>query len=1603
MKKRILSVFAVLILCLSLFLTGALAAEGTGTTVTIKNSDGTSVTLTAGKFYVINDNGGVTEQDTAPSVGSGSYDIIFYLTYAGNTLTLHSAGNGNNCGIYDISVNVTGGNLTITSDISDLAAFNFHMSDTFHLNGATLTLDVPVFYLEKATSDASPLIDSGKIAFANRQQGKLTLENNNGVIADALTIQNANSVALEGFTATGGVFSNALTVENCGSVTITQTNPANPVVIDDDKITKDENSTINTVRTELDISQFDFTEMQAILDTLEPDTPIQYKAGDGSISFQKTADNKIKMALDNATVAGNRELLIGTLDDLGNPNLKDVIIEVKGDNTLPRLMAQSITLTGDSGSSLTGALWTVGGEFKNNSSCDLNALVTLMPSLDAQGTITVYGKADLSTLIPDNSSVSFNDRQLIVSEGATLIIPSGYTLAIPLDCFPDNSASRAANPPIIKKGGKIVNDGTIELTGATASSDFTDEQIKEIITKTLKLEGSGVVEVPVDGSDTKYYDIESGDPLTAITSDLNFSGSTPSPSPLPDGVTWDDTSKTLTLNDCIITGAVTLPDDTVTIKTTGNCRIGKLSAGDSPQNAHLIFNGKGTLTVEQQMNISGGDSLSLTVGEGATVTSLGGIYIGASGGVNSTVTVNGNLQINSKSTALSAGSIVVGSEGVLEVSGGQGVQLNGMPKNSDHYKNIFTVESDDNNHSGRFTADCSGYPITVTATDIDNITVEILESMIANPQVYLPTGCEMGIYKYNDGTSKIICLLKDGKPYTGALTIHQYHEWDETKWAPGLGGIYHYHPCTFEGCDKLQPNSEEPHEYDNASDSICNQCGYKRLMYVITVSATNAEGGAAGASTVTVAPSSLVAEGTEITLAPAPDEGYRLKSLTVTQNDGTQITTTENNDIYTFIMPANAVTIHAVFERVYAVTVTQPVEGGSISANKASAVAGEPVILNATANTGWQFEKWQVTSDFDSAIQSVNNNQFTMPADNVTVTAMFEKIPYNVTVQAEPSEGGAVTAYPSTATVGDTITLTNEPAEGYRFLRWEVKSNSGAITVDNNTFSMPADNVTVKAIFVDESVSTYTVTVESNDGGTAKANLSSAAEGTHVRLNVTPDTGYRFKEWQVESSSPVDIAGDVSTGFTFTMPGHAITVTAIFVKDSGESEEDSTYSVTADAAFGEIEISPNPAKAGETVALTPKPNDGYHLESLIVTDSEGKSIETTPTTDGKYTFIMPANAVTVKAIFEANSYAITVDRNIEDGTVDINPESAKAGETVTLTATPNSGYHFKKWNVVSGDVTLDDKTKNPITFIMPAGDVKIEAVFEKDSVPSRPSGGGGGSGSSSSSDYSITIEQSEHGKVTSNRLNAGRGTAVTLTVTPDDGYQMKSLTVTDSRNNAIQLTDQGGGKYTFTMPSGAIKVKAVFEPLPESSKPDGGAANLYNTYTDLDPDAWYYEAVNYVLENGLMKGYGGATFAPNDTLSRAQFVQILYNKEGKPAVTGGAAFTDVTSDAWYADAVAWAVSKGIVNGYSDGRFGPDDKITREQLAVMFWRYVGKPAVSNKELRFTDAGKVADYALDALCWAVENGVINGKDNNVLDPQGLATRAQTAQILKNFFDK
>ena len=275
------------------------------------------------------------------------------------------------------------------------------------------------------------------------------------------------------------------------------------------------------------------------------------------------------------------------------------------------------------------------------------------------------------------------------------------------------------------------------------------------------------------------------------------------------------------------------------------------------------------------------------------------------------------------------------------------------------------------------------------------------------------------------------------------------------------------------------------------------------------------------------------------------------------------------------------------------------------------------------------------------------------------------------------------------------------------------------------------------------------------------------------------------------------------------------------------------------------------------------------------------------------------------------------------------------------------------------------------------------------------SGGGSGGGSGSSAGTPVTVEPVSHGKVTVTPQHAAQGSTVTITAEPEDGYRLQSLTVTDSQGKAIPVVKAADGTHTFTMPeTDSVNVEAAFVPdIPCST---------VEPFHDVDADAWYADAVQYVYERGLMQGTDAGLFSPEEPVNRGMVVTILYRLAGSPETDASMGFSDVEPDAYYADAVRWASSAGIVTGYSAAAFGPEDTITREQLAAMLYRYVHAQGISVfaeplVPQAFTDVSSISDYAAEAMAWAVDAGLMAGMPDGRLAPDGSATRAQTAVIL------
>ena len=479
---------------------------------------------------------------------------------------------------------------------------------------------------------------------------------------------------------------------------------------------------------------------------------------------------------------------------------------------------------------------------------------------------------------------------------------------------------------------------------------------------------------------------------------------------------------------------------------------------------------------------------------------------------------------------------------------------------------------------------------------------------------------------------------------------------------------------------------------------------------------------------------------------------------------------------------------------------------------------------------------------------------------------------------------------------------------------------------------------------------------------------------------------------------------------------------------------------------GTASASSTSATAGTEITLTATPNKGYHFKEWQVI-SGGVTIK-----DDKFT--MPDGNVEVKAIFEKDApasteYTITVKTD-GNGTASASHAKAVVGTEITLTATPNTGYHFKEWQVMSGGVTIkDDK------FLMPNDNVEVKAIFEKDAPPAPTEfivtfDGNGGTpsvGSMTTTNQKLSslpsasrskhsfdgwyTEKSGGTKITTDTVfsanttvyahwtyTGGYNPPVTYcTLRFETGGGRDITSVRRTYNACIDLTKYvpTWRGYTFigwySDRSLTNKVSEVYLTrdltVYAGWRVDENPSTGENPFTDVSEKDWFFDDVLFVYDYGLMVGTGKTLFSPHETVTRGMMATILWRMEGSPIPKGKNRFTDVEAGKRYADAITWTAENGIFADYDKDRFKPDDPITREQLAAIFYRYADYKGydltVKGNLDKFKDADKITDYAKTAMQWAVGSDLVKGKSGALLDPQDKATRAEIATMLHRFIEK
>ena len=806
-----------------------------------------------------------------------------------------------------------------------------------------------------------------------------------------------------------------------------------------------------------------------------------------------------------------------------------------------------------------------------------------------------------------------------------------------------------------------------------------------------------------------------------------------------------------------------------------------------------------------------------------------------------------------------------------------------------------------------------------------------------------------------------------------------------------------------------------------------------------TITVTTAGGGTASAS------STSATAGTEITLTATPNTGYHFKEWQVESLAGLVIT---NNK---FTMPDSNVAIKAIFEEDSPFaptkhTVTVKTDGNGIAfASPLLAVAGTEITLTAMPKKGYHFKEWQVISGG----VAIENNKFLMPDSNVEVNAVFEKdAPPAPTDPGKPSISvtGAYTYNGSehTATVSGynpaTMDIAGNTATDAGDYTVRVTSKTGR-WADGSTGAVTAAWSIGKA--TQEAPNGLIGVAPTTEGGSdgkitgVDATMEYRAESetiyttcTGIEIENLPAGNYfvRYAEDHNHFASP---DAEVTVGEGTPLADCTITFNASGGSGSMDSVTVNAGTIYILPACGFTAPADQEFKAWEIGGTEYKVGDSY----TVLVDTEIK-------------------ALWENSVITPTTYTVTVS-NDGNGTASASHAKAAAGTEITLTATPQIGYHFKEWQVMSGGMTIKDNK-----FIMPDTNVEIKAIFEEDAPPAPTEfivtfDGNGGTpsvGSMTTTDRKLTslpsasrsgsysfygwyTEKSGGTKITTDTVfhanatvyahwtytgGGGGGynppvTYYTLRFETGGGSDIPS--VQGTYNTYIDLT-----KYVPTWRGHAFigwysersltnKVSGVYltkdMTVYAGWRVDENPGTDVNPFTDISEKDWFYGDVMFVYENGLMLGTSKTLFSPHGTVMRGMMATILWRMEGSPVPKGKNSFTDVEAGKWYADAITWTAENGIFAGYGKDKFGPDDPITREQLAAIFYRYADYKGydltVKGNLDKFKDADKITDYAKTAMQWAVGSGLVKGKSGNLLDPQGTATRAEIAAMLHRFIEK
>ncbi len=726
---------------------------------------------------------------------------------------------------------------------------------------------------------------------------------------------------------------------------------------------------------------------------------------------------------------------------------------------------------------------------------------------------------------------------------------------------------------------------------------------------------------------------------------------------------------------------------------------------------------------------------------------------------------------------------------------------------------------------------------------------------------------------------------------------------------------------------------------------------------------------------------------TKITVRP--ENGFHLSEGAEWTLEGAEKDDASTGDELVFVLTQDASVSVSVEAGKFAVALDmENVTGGTAAVSASGELeAGTEVTFSASPARGYAFEGWKngdaiVSTDAEYTVTVSGALTLTpsfAPQQGRTVT-LGEKIAWTITRGGEAVETDEPTLYP-----GESITLTAQPRDGDMVESWTVNGAPAASTAKTLTYTY-AELEKQNEITVAFKPVTY-FTVHFGADIAAKADGTPIADGDEVAAGSRMEFAYTGSGYVEQWKNGEDVIGGAANPLVIDPLTDNLNITVaageretFTVTDENSAPEHYTAVLTGayEAAGGYVE--------GSDVTITVTPGDGWRITA--VTCGEVSFAEENGVWTGKIEGISESMtyAVTVEKITAPPAQKFTITFDPTDGTLSggTTAETDEDGRLSDLPTPTRSGYTFGGW------FTAAEGGERVSASWVYTEDTKLYAHWTKQTTPGTPSGGGsggggGGGGISVPSTNPVTPSQPENGAVSADKKTAAKGDTVTITVTPDEGYQVDTITVTDKNGKTVAVKDLGNGRYRFTMPGSAVTITSTFVPV-------GGDAR---TFVDVAESAYYAKAVAWAVEHGVTDGTDADHFSPDAPCTRAQIVTFLWRAAGSPEPQSGSTFADVAESAYYAKAVAWAIQCGITNGTSADTFSPDAPCTRAQGITFLWRAQSSPAAGGAG-RFADVDAGAYYA-GAVAWATQHGVTNGTSKDAFSPDAPCTRAQIVTFL------